>query len=1095
MSINQRLFGTPITGSVRDELDDRQTETTVTKVPGTSIASTHQGFNLSEHTPFIRMWTSVKLMTPADIDHTLEKVFETTNNMNWNKVTNEEFAEIVEKGLGDKQTNYGNKKKKYYDEIMAEHENAGVVAIDHKDENQKVTKKSFYFVMDKTQGVRDQIDTARQIYVIGDYNYQEKYGSVDANTSLKNPNMVDRYKQLNWKQGTDTAIGNESAKDKGIQTIFPQELKKNPLLKPQSGITGLTSETEGVLGTIKKTRVKFTVHNFYDYDKIYNKYFLKPGATIFVDFGWSTIKNLYDPEDLITSSDIQEYLYDETKGIITKGKGNLEVLKGIVTDYNSKILPNGSVDCEVTLTSSNSALLSLSIGSEVSGKIQALMHRGIYYYGVRELIDDVSEDPAENSNLKKLITTPNQKWTAVEYQNYLDNLTGIAQKELSGNSGGSPGVKAQRTGVFIDSLNAESSFISWGLFEDLIINQQFGFGKSAKDFLKKTNSEVVMDSSNSYTKLSKQFKSKQKLLSMIPDAQPDFLYPLGWGSSPDPGSYNSQKKKLPKEHVSYEDDLDRNRIPLREIFIKTDLVKDVFNQHKDVRKTIELLLDKLNKSSHQFFKLKLVAGDTDDEIKVIDVNYVDSEEGKDVTVYEDKEKELFTFKIFQPGSIVKDYDLSFKLPSGNIGNMYAIQAMGHDSTLFSLNLDVDTAKAINSVDPDALSVIYEPDVGNYRLEQSLNLKPLADDYSVFNAVESILSTDSFNAKTSLTGGSLFIPNMRKKSSYAKNVNSGTTSSNSTKRLQNLKKRNENALIARGLIIAPTIPQYFDMVENVESTRKDKSNLLPFELSLNVYGIGSIVPGDTFRVDYLPKMYLKNTYVQTMKVIHNVNSDGWFTNLETQFRLNKFTNKYGSGTNVNSSRVRLSVDALNTLGITEAFTVNDGYFTDSVLPLDVLQAHITDLTLNLEGFTTKNLNYGYGIDFKTIDEFDEDMFKDGIQQNGIFRRQRFNIIGGRGGGAISFDEEMKEGISNWMSEKGILDMVSLATEQIHIKVTLKPIILKTDGKYQLFVDADGKLLLLGDTADKIYWLKQYFSGQVTPGPEGGQPYMDPNYTKV
>ena len=30
----------------------------------------------------------------------------------------------------------------------------------------------------------------------------------------------------------------------------------------------------------------FIVHNFKDYDEIYNKYFLKPGATIFVDFGW-----------------------------------------------------------------------------------------------------------------------------------------------------------------------------------------------------------------------------------------------------------------------------------------------------------------------------------------------------------------------------------------------------------------------------------------------------------------------------------------------------------------------------------------------------------------------------------------------------------------------------------------------------------------------------------------------------------------------------------------------------------------------------------------------------------------------------------------
>ena len=46
-------------------------------------------------------------------------------------------------------------------------------------------------------------------------------------------------------------------------------------MKPQAGITSVTSETEGMLGSIKKTTVNFIVHNFADYDAIYNKYFLK----------------------------------------------------------------------------------------------------------------------------------------------------------------------------------------------------------------------------------------------------------------------------------------------------------------------------------------------------------------------------------------------------------------------------------------------------------------------------------------------------------------------------------------------------------------------------------------------------------------------------------------------------------------------------------------------------------------------------------------------------------------------------------------------------------------------------------------------------
>ena len=51
----------------------------------------------------------------------------------------------------------------------------------------------------------------------------------------------------------------------------------------------------------------------------------------------------------------------------------------------------------------------------------------------------------------------------------------------------------------------------------------------------------------------------------------------------------------------------------------------------------------------------------------------------------------------------------------------------------------------------------------------------------------------------------------------------------------------------------------------------------------MYGISSILNGDTFKVDYLPKAHLDKTYLQTMKVVNAIGRDGWFTTLETQFR--------------------------------------------------------------------------------------------------------------------------------------------------------------------------------------------------------------------
>ena len=61
----------------------------------------------------------------------------------------------------------------------------------------------------------------------------------------------------------------------------------NEFFRPPAGISNVSSETTGV-GVTLKTSVNFTVHNFHDYDEIYSKFFLRPGAQVFVDYGWDT---------------------------------------------------------------------------------------------------------------------------------------------------------------------------------------------------------------------------------------------------------------------------------------------------------------------------------------------------------------------------------------------------------------------------------------------------------------------------------------------------------------------------------------------------------------------------------------------------------------------------------------------------------------------------------------------------------------------------------------------------------------------------------------------------------------------------------------
>ena len=74
MNINKRLFGTPIRGKVREKLEERQ-RLAAAPQPGESLESIDGVFKdngkvvneLGSRTPFVRMWTSVKIIEAGEV--------------------------------------------------------------------------------------------------------------------------------------------------------------------------------------------------------------------------------------------------------------------------------------------------------------------------------------------------------------------------------------------------------------------------------------------------------------------------------------------------------------------------------------------------------------------------------------------------------------------------------------------------------------------------------------------------------------------------------------------------------------------------------------------------------------------------------------------------------------------------------------------------------------------------------------------------------------------------------------------------------------------------------------------------------------------
>ncbi len=186
------------------------------------------------------------------------------------------------------------------------------------------------------------VNDSRRVYKIGNHTL---------NTLTADPNS-----QI--KSGQLTTDDNKTIASSVVKKLVPyeQETDYNLYMKPPAGITSVSCATDGSKypHTLKRTTIEFQVHNFSDYERIYTRYFLRPGAQIFVDFGWDT-SYLYSPEMLLNGGtdgkvNVESFLYGKN-GYVTNSKGDLDTVVGFVTDYSSKVREDGGFDCSVEILS------------------------------------------------------------------------------------------------------------------------------------------------------------------------------------------------------------------------------------------------------------------------------------------------------------------------------------------------------------------------------------------------------------------------------------------------------------------------------------------------------------------------------------------------------------------------------------------------------------------------------------------------------------------------------------------------------------------------------------------------------------------------
>ena len=910
--INDRLFGSDIPTGVKQKLRDRQNLLSeAVPFEDLSVKNNFDGeADLSSRTPFARMWTAVQLIRAPKVDES---------------ASTEDQIEERKKA----QENESNINRKIY--IVGTNNLSSVSQV----YNNAAENKQF--IIDAGGG-KSQWS-------------QEKLDQFD-----------EKERQENLQYG-----------------LFPPEHgidgDNNKFLKPQAGIVSVSTETGGAVGEVKSTTVNFVVHNFHDYDQIYNKFFLKPGAQIYVDYGWDTLTQpLYNPYELLTKSynDAEKFLYGEKykvqdevaeNGWVTNNAGDCNTAVGSVKDYTAKILPNGSVECSVTIQGKNNltekkVTVSESYAEENYTKFVKKLDEQILFEQIYSLGD-------EGARGKLDLAIKNLSTGASNYEKFKKLIQATANDSFGGTKF-TPTTAAALSGLYI---KGSDTYINWGLFEDTFLNNYFAAGKNLETINNNTGTEGILkfDSSNSFAV----FKNGLYLRQGDELKSPPFLIPEQWDYTYNTRidksglsraarieemedelteedrkkTENAFRQYFSKEFNDYNEiqtiedstgdvsverlnyisrrhpelmkitnyDWSQYRIPLREVFVNTSVIKKAFedNSKNKLKDALNQILGTINGVfDNKVWDWKVTAnGNTN--MSVQDLNYSpETRENYEKKVAQAQQEvaeqyetgkfsDIFTFNIMGPNSMVTTYDVSTNFPQGDLGNMVAVSSIiANDKKFYPPSALIHRASSMATLlntytDEKAAGTDvmfqYLPARGEHEVQVIAN-EPTENVNIATYYKDATEVLKKLNPVKSLSYGGIdnYLTEQQKEQNEAlsQNTKPPEPTNNGKSNTKTTKDPVANT-INQGKNLHKNSDSYWQSIIKAEEyidEQKINPMPLPINLTLTVYGIGTMQVGDIFKVDYLPQIYLERVYFQTMKVMQNLDTTGWYTTLETQYRV-------------------------------------------------------------------------------------------------------------------------------------------------------------------------------------------------------------------
>ena len=775
--------------------------------------------------------------------------------------------------------------------------------------------------------------------------------------------------------------------NKTSQTNKPLTFRKSfaestdNIFRGHTGITGIEANQLNFY-TYKYT-INFSCPDPIDFESRIQPTFLRHGQFIAIEFGWGIEEDSINIPPL-SITDMQD-LVDGVRERNLQAAGNYICDVGMVTNYDFKLESNGGYTGTIDVVTRGQNILNQTT-PEADGDGDEVM---MTYEGVIKDIKDLAANEATGSTEVKTTELANEqldklKEKSITYQATIRNLDKVIDGYLGERLTRNKNYKLQnvkkyeylknsaddlpskpklggtletqfKNGVMYYNMKTVGTshikipdnlkkryLISWGWFEDFILNSFFKATIKPKDGGTKTFQEirslfetvVVKDDPetedvNEQTTI--QVENKCHL-----DGDKGHICSFGLGSVVLPGKHQEKltqwfdeddktldkfdmedKVKLMRVRHIYEN-IDNNfrqfqegdKGIIRNMVFPIDMYRKHFENISTIRQGLQSFWAEVSNTYGNFWHFQLTQDQNNTgRIGIIDflseeknedddpsllANQSDRTTFKDYKFTPDKVDEqyqkMFTFPLYSKDGIVKEFGLSVKLTSKaatlvNYGtNTSILNGVGRTTDAKDLGLQ---AYAFLLKKDREQALLLNTDGGDPENQVDAVLHNLS--YAVDKEGKGV-GTDEEKYKLDNEQIRNLLEEKGIKFSEIDEINKDTESTLEKVRNQKVKQESGVGMYDENGNLVSYFKKKILYVINFSLHEGDNSNIqqtkpvIPIEIDMTLDGIGGLKPGDMFRVDYLPKVYRDFAYFQIFQVNHSMGTSGWETKINGKMKL-------------------------------------------------------------------------------------------------------------------------------------------------------------------------------------------------------------------